>query len=64
MKRHNYKVFRSNLNKILRKSERDHYDNLLSENKINLKKMWSVIKEIINKREHRPMTSKFVVGDG
>ena len=58
-----YKVFRSNLNKILRKSERDHYDNLLTENKSNLKKMWSVINEIINKRKHKPMTSKFVVGD-
>ena len=25
--------------------------------------MWSVINEIMNKREHKPMTSKFVVGD-
>ena len=58
-----YKVLRSNLNKILRKSERDHYDNLLTENKSNLKKMWSVINEIINQRKHKPMTSKFVVGD-
>ena len=47
----------------MRKSERDHYDNLLTENKSNLKKMWSVINEIINKRKHKPMTSKFVVGD-
>ena len=57
------KVFRSNLNKILRKSERDHYYNLLTGNKSNLKKMWSVINEIINKRKHKPMTHKFVVGD-
>ena len=47
----------------MRKSGRDHYDNLLTENKSNLKKMWSVINEIINKRKHKPMTSKFVVGD-
>ena len=58
-----YKVFRSNLNKVLRKSERGHYDNLLTENKSNLKKMWSVINEIINKPKHKPMTDKFVVGD-
>ena len=58
-----YKVFRSRLNYILRKSERDHYDNLLTENKSNLKKMWSVINEIINKRKHKSMTSKFVVDD-
>ena len=58
-----YKVFWSYLNKILRKSETDHYDNLLMENKSNLKRMWSVINEIINKRKHKPMTSKFVVGD-
>ena len=25
--------------------------------------MWSVINEIINKRKHKPRTSKFVVGD-
>ena len=65
-KRHDektYKVFRSNLNKILRISERDHYDNLLTEKKSYLKKMWSVINKIINKRKHKPMTSKFVVGD-
>ena len=53
-----------NSNKILRKFERDYYDNLLTENKSNSKKMWSVINEIINKRKHKPMTSKFLVGDG
>ena len=37
--------------------------NLLTKNKSNLKKMWYVINEIINKRKHKPMTSKFVVGD-
>ena len=59
-----YKVFRSNfLHKILRKSERDHYDNLLTENQSNLNKMWSVINEIINKRKQKPMISKFVVSD-
>ena len=51
------------MNKILRKSERDHYDNLLTKNKSNLEKMWFVINEIINKRKHKPMTSRFVVGD-
>ena len=32
-----YNVFRSILNKILRKSEKDHYDYFLTENKSNLK---------------------------
>ena len=58
-----FTVFLSNLNKILRKSERDYYDNLLTEYKSYLRNMWSVINEIINKRKHKPMTSKFVVGD-
>ena len=47
----------------MRKSERDHYDNFLTENKSNLKKMCSVIKEIINKRKHKPVTGKFLVDD-
>ena len=38
LKEKTYKVFRSNLNKILRKSESGHYDNLLTEKKSNLKK--------------------------
>ena len=33
-----YKVFRSNLNKILRESERDHYEILLTENQITWKR--------------------------
>ena len=44
-----HKVFRSNLNKILRKSER--------------KDVVCYINEIINKRKHKPMTSQFVVDD-
>ena len=52
-------VFRSNVNKILRKSERDHCDNVLTDNKSNLK-IWSVTNEIINKRKHESITSKFV----
>ena len=45
------------------RSGRDHNDNLLTENKSNLKKIRSVINDIKNKRKHKPMTSKFVVGD-
>ena len=45
-----YKVYKSKLNGLLRKSEREHYATLFEENKHNLKKSWSLLKEIINKK--------------
>jgi hypothetical protein len=45
-----YKHYRNRLNKLLKNAEREYYNNLLIENKINTKKKWSIIKEVINKK--------------
>ena len=46
----NYKVYKSKLNGLLRKSEREHYATLFEENKHTLKKSWSHVKRN-NKQE-------------
>ena len=46
-----YKNFRNKLNNILAKAERKHYDILFNDNKNNLVKSWSLIKDIINKHK-------------
>ncbi len=58
---HKYKEYRNKLNRLLRKSERDHYDTLFMQNKNNLKKSWAIIKEIINKNKSSATSSKFVI---
>ena len=60
---HNYKVYRNKLNSLLRKTERDHYDVLFTQNKNNLKKSWSIIKEVINKKKSTLMSNKFVINN-
>ena len=46
-----YKNFRNKLNNILPKAECKHYNILFNDNKNNLVKSWSLIKEIINKHK-------------
>jgi hypothetical protein len=56
-----YKIYRNNLNTILRKAERDHYHELLIENKSNMRKSWKVMKTIINKNKKINKTPKFFI---
>ena len=44
-----YKIYRNKLNKLLRNAEREHYNNLLTANKLNIKKKWTVIKEVLGR---------------
>ena len=46
-----YNMYRNKLHSLLRAVERDHFDQLLSSYKNNLKKSWMVIKELINKKK-------------
>ena len=56
---HNYKLYRNKLNHLIRKTERKYYQDLLLENKSNLKKSWQILKGIINKRKYRPAVQEF-----
>ena len=55
-----YKNFRNKLNNILAKAERKHYDILFNDNKNNLVKSWSLIKDIINKHKSQQSQKIFI----
>ena len=58
-----YKTYRNKLNSLLKRAEKEHYERLLQDNKCNLKKSWSIIKEVINKKKNTNSCSRFVVND-
>ena len=49
------------LTRLLRRTERTYYDRLLIDNKNNLKKTWSIIKDVINKKKKSSSSSKFAI---
>ena len=55
----NYKTYRNKLNHLIRKAERNYYQDILLESKSNLKKSWQILKGIINKRKYRPPVQEF-----
>ena len=55
-----YKIYRNKLHSILRRAEREHYRYLLEYNKGNLKKTWSIMKNVINKKAHNSKPDYFV----
>ena len=58
-----YKRYKAQLDKILSNTERQHYATLFEANKNNLKKSWTILKEIINKRKGAAGSTKFKVGN-
>ena len=55
----NYKMYRNKLNHLIRKAERKYYQDMLLENKSNLKKSWQILKGIINKPKYRTTVQEF-----
>ena len=56
-----YKTYKTLLCKILKKYERDHYENRFQSCRNNLKKSWDIIREVINKCKTKPIQHKFNV---
>lgn len=56
-----YKQYRNKLRSILQKCERKYYDTIFAQNKNNLKKSWSLIKEVINKKQKAGISNKFCI---
>ena len=52
----NYKKYRNRLNQLLRTAERNHYEQLFSDNRLDMRKKWSIIKDIINKKKTNNLT--------
>ena len=57
-----YKAYRSKLTHLLRIAEKQHYQELLEQNKHNCNKTWSILKEVINKKKKTQMSTVFKVG--
>ena len=58
-----YKIYRNKLKHVLIKEEKRYYANLLEFNKSNMKKTWSILKEIVNKGKQSQIQTKFKVSD-
>lgn len=55
----NYLDYKHKLCYLLRKAEREYYDNLFLQHKTNFKKSWSIIKGVINKKQTKELPCKF-----
>lgn len=54
---HCYKMYKNKLRKLLRAAEKQYFHDLLETNRNNLKRSWSIIKSVINKK-HTGMKSQ------
>ena len=59
-----YNVYRRNLKKLLRASEKKYHCEILSKYKNNSKSLWAVIKNVINKKRKNKFQDKFQLNDG
>ena len=58
-----YKKFRHCLNMLLRRTERNHYDVIMNENRSNMKKMWSIIRNVIQKNKQVKITDQILINN-
>ena len=56
-----YKKYRNNLIKLIHLAEQQYYEARLEQNKNNLKGLWHILKEILNKKKNTPSCSCFHV---
>ena len=58
-----YTQYKNKLTTILRKQEKDYYKRLIDTNRANLKKMWSVIRSVINNCKPSKLNESFTYND-
>ena len=58
-----YKKYRNRLNSLMFNAEKDYYDQLITENKNNMRKSWRTLKNIINKKKDSGCSSRFMVNN-
>ena len=63
VKLNDYKIYKTNLNRLLKQTERRHYHELLKTYQNNSRKMWSVIKDVINKNKKANQPCQFNIGN-
>ena len=62
--RKEYELYRNQLRKLLRVAEKKHYADRISENKHNSKRLWMIIKSVINRNKKTKFQDKFKFNDG
>ena len=58
-----YKDYRNKLNKLTKKAEKDYYNELIELNKNDIKRTWTIIKDIINRNKKRSAQTQFKLSD-
>lgn len=58
-----YKDFKRNLYRLTKLTERNHFKQQIEDNKSNLKKLWQVLKTVINKKSTQSTPSSFKIND-
>lgn len=58
-----YKSYKHNLQRLLRNAERKYYAELIDQNKSNLKKLWAIIKDVINKKRSSTVPKEFKISN-
>ena len=58
-----YKEYKTKLNRLLKKCEREHYDEKFESYKNDLRKSWNLIKEVINKKRVQGTFNTFIIND-
>ena len=56
-----YKRYKNNLKEVLLSAERSHYDSVLLRYKGDMKKAWTVVKEVINKSKKKSSSDRFII---
>ena len=56
-----YNTYRTLTKRLLRKSEKDYYDNLLQEHKSDLKKSWGIIRDVLKLKKSNTLSDRFNV---
>ena len=58
-----YKSYKTTLNRLLKKAEKSFYNDLLINNKHNMRKSWSIIKTVIGKYKQSNCQKRFKLND-
>lgn len=56
-----YRIYKNKLKGLLLSAERSHYDSLLQRHKKDMKRAWSIVKEVINKQKKKSSSDRFVI---
>ena len=60
---HRYKQYRNRLTSLLKYEEKQFYQRQIIENKNNLRKVWTIIKQVVNKNKGNKISDQFIMND-